>query len=33
MASGNLLYDTENPKPMLCYNLEGHDGEEGGKEV
>jgi len=33
MASGNLLYDTENPKPVLCDNLEGQDGEGGGKEV
>ena len=31
MASGNLLYDTGNPKPMFCDNPEGWDGEGGGK--
>ena len=30
-ASGNLLYDMENPKRVLCKNLEVWDGrEEGG---
>ena len=28
-----LLYDTGNPKPGLCDNLEGWDGEGGGWEV
>ena len=31
LASGNLLYDTGNPKPMFCDNPEGWDGEGGGK--
>ena len=30
MASGNLLYDAGNPKPVLCDNLEGWK-EEGGE--
>ena len=33
IASGNLLYDAGNPKPMLCDNTEGWDGEGGGREV
>ena len=33
IASGNLLYDTGNPKLGLCDNLEGRDGEGGGREV
>ena len=27
IASGALLYDSGNPKPVLCDNLEGRDGE------
>ena len=27
------MYDTGNPKPGLCDNLEGWDGEGGGREV
>ena len=30
IASGYLLYDTGSSKPVLCDNLEGWDGEEGG---
>ena len=35
MVSGNLLYDTRNPKPMLCDNLEGWDGEgvQEGRDI
>ena len=34
MASGNLLYDAANPKPLvLCDNLEGWDGVGDGREV
>ena len=33
IARGNLLYDAENPKRMLCDNLEGWDGVGGGREV
>ena len=33
MASGNLLYDTGNPKPALCDNLEGWNGDRGKREV
>ena len=33
MASGSLLYDTGNPKPLLCDNLEGWEGEEDGRDV
>ena len=33
IASGNLQYDTKNLKPVLCDNLEGWDGERGGREV
>ena len=29
IASGNLVYDTGNPKPVLCDNLEGWEGERG----
>ena len=29
MASGSLMYDTGNPKPVLGDNLEGWGGEEG----
>ena len=32
-ASGNLLYDTGNPKPVLCDNLEGCNGDRGKREV
>ena len=32
-ASGNLPYDTGNPKPVFCDNLEGWDGVGGGREV
>ena len=31
IASGNLVYDTGNPKPVLCGDLEGWDGEGGGR--
>ena len=27
------MYDAGNPKPVLCDNLEGWDGEGGGREV
>ena len=30
-ASGNLLYDAGNPKPVLCVNLEGWDGDGAGE--
>ena len=33
IKSGSLMYDTGNPKPGLCDNLEGWDGEGGGREV
>ena len=33
IARGNLLCDAENPKRMLCDNLEGWDGVRGGREV
>ena len=33
MASGNLLYDTGNPRSVLCDNLEGRDGEGDKREV
>ena len=29
----NLLYDAWNPKLVLCDNLEGWNGEGGGREV
>ena len=27
------MYDAENPEPVLCENLEGWDGEGGGRGV
>ena len=33
IKSGSLMYDTGNPKPGLCDNLEGWDGEGGEREV
>ena len=30
IASGNLIYDTGNPKWVLCDNLEGWGGDGGG---
>ena len=27
------MYEAGNPKPVLCDNLEGWDGEGGGREV
>ena len=33
IASGDLLYDSGNTKPMLCDSLEGWDGEGGGRKV
>ena len=35
MVSGNLLYDTRNPKAMLCDNLGGWDGErvQEGRDI
>ena len=33
IAGGSLLCDARNPKPVLCDNLEGWDGEGGGREV
>ena len=33
IASGNLLYDSGNPKPLLYDNLEGWDGVRDEKEV
>ena len=33
LASGNLLYDMRNSKPVLCDNLEERDGVRGGREV
>jgi len=27
------MYDSRNPKPELCNNLEGWEGEGGGKGV
>ena len=29
-ASGSLLYDAGNPKPVLCDNLDGWGGQGGG---
>ena len=29
IASGSLMYDAGNPKPVLCDNLEGQGGEGG----
>ena len=33
IASGNLLYDTGNPKPVPCDNLESRVGREVGGRV
>ena len=33
IASGNLLYDARNSKPVLCDHLEVGDGLWGGREV
>ena len=33
IASGNLLYDAGSSNLMLWDNLEGQDGEGGGKDV
>ena len=33
IASGNLLYDSGNPKLVLCDYLEVWEGEGGGREV
>ena len=33
IASGNLLCDVGNPKPVLCDNIEGWDGEGSGREA
>ena len=33
IASGTLMYDTGNPKLVLCDNLEGWGGEGGGRGV
>lgn len=33
MASGSLMCDTGNPKPVLGDNLEGWGGEEGMREI
>jgi len=33
IAGGNLLYNTGNSKPVLCDNVEGWDGEGGGREI
>ena len=33
IASGSLIYDAGNPKPVLCDNLEGKGGEGGVREV
>jgi len=33
IASGNSLYDTGNPYPVLCDRLEGWDWVAGGREV
>ena len=33
IASGNLLYDMGIPKSVLCDNLEGWDGEGGGRRA
>ena len=32
IANENQLYDTQNPKSVLCDNPEGWDGEGGGRE-
>ena len=33
IASGNLMYDIEHPKPVLCDNMEGWGVEGDGREV
>ena len=33
IASGNLLYDAASSSRVLCDNLEGWDGEGGGRKV
>ena len=33
IASGSLMYDSRNPKPLLHNSLEGWEGEGGGKGV
>ena len=33
IAIGSLIYDAGNPNPVLCDNLEGRDGEGGGRGV
>ena len=33
IASGRLMYDTGNPKPVLGDNLEGWGWEEGRREI
>ena len=33
IASGNFLYDTGNPKLVLCDSLDGWDGEGDRREV
>ena len=30
---GCSMYDAGNPKPGLCDNLEGYDGEGGGRGI
>ena len=32
-AGKSLTYDAGSPKPVLCDNLEGRDGEGGGRGV
>ena len=31
VASGSLMYDSGNPKPVLCDNLKGGRGREAGE--
>ena len=33
ITSGDLLFDTQNPKLVLCDNLEGWDVEGWGREA
>ena len=33
IASGNLLYYTGSPNPVLCEDLKGWNGVGGGREV
>ena len=33
ITSGDLLFDTQNPKLVLCDNLEGWDGEGWRREA